>query len=330
MSLKVGILSFAHMHAYSYARSLKARPDARLVGIWDADAERGNQVATQFGTSFYAGTPALLQAVDAVIICSENLYHAPLAIEAARAGKHILCEKPLATTVADAQAMIAAARESGVQLMTAFPVRFAPAVQRARAAVVEGRLGRILAIKGTNRGSNPGGWFIQKELSGGGAVMDHTVHVVDLMRWFLGAEVATVYAEAGTRFGTPNCDDAGTLAMRFDSGVFATLDPSWSRPAAYPTWGDVTMEIVGTNGTLTLDAFAQSLTLYNNDAMKAQYLPWGSDMDTGLVDAFVTALTTGHPVPITGEDGLAAMAVALAAYRSSEEQRVIPLAEVAL
>lgn len=328
MSLKVGILSFAHMHAYSYAHSLKAHPGAQFVGVWDADATRGQKAAAEFEARFFPTVPALLAEVDAVIICSENVHHAPLAIEAARAGKHILCEKPLATTVADAQAMIAAAREAGVQLMTAFPCRYSPAVQRAKAAVAEGKLGRILAIKGTNRGTNPGGWFVQKELSGGGAVMDHTVHVVDLMRWFLGAEVENVYAEAATRFADQETDDCGTLAMRFDSGTFATLDPSWSRPKAYPTWGDVTMEIVGTNGTLTLDAFAQNLLLYNNDALKAQNLHWGSNMDTGLVDAFVTAVSTGQPVPITGEDGLAAMAVALAAYRSTEEQRTVKLAEV--
>ena len=114
----------------------------------------------------------------------------------------------------------------------------------------------VLAVKSTNHGMCPGDWFVQKELSGGGAVMDHTVHVADLLRDLLKAEAATVYAEISNQIRRSDTDDIGIMTIEFSNGVFATLDGSWSRPPkSYPTWGDVTMEVVGTTGTATMDMF---------------------------------------------------------------------------
>src|SRR5690606_7584928 len=117
-------ISFAHMHAYSYARVLTSTPGVELVGINDADAARGKQAAEHYGTRYFERLDDLFTApVDCVVICSPNAEHKEHAIAAARAGKHILCEKPIATRIEDAQAMIRAAEEHGVVLQTAFPVR---------------------------------------------------------------------------------------------------------------------------------------------------------------------------------------------------------------
>lgn len=316
--MRVAILSFAHMHAWSYAAALQQHPGAELALIWDEDGARGQQAASRFGCRFEPSLDAVLASdIGAVIITSANAHHKDLAIRAARAGKHILCEKPIATSVADGEAMIAAAREAGVQFMTAFPCRYSPPVIRVKKALEEGRIGQVLAIKGTNHGRMPGGWFTDKALAGGGAVMDHTVHVADLIRWFLGKEFTSVYAEASTRFYEVDIDDCGMLTMEMEGGVFVSLDPSWSRPPVYPTWGDVTMEIVGTGGTISLDAFSQSLTLYNNEDRAAAWVPYGADMDEGLVADFIRCATENTPPPITGEDGLRAMEVALLAYESA-------------
>ena len=328
MTLQIGILSFAHMHAASYAAALTAHPGATLVGIADPDPARGREMAARYGTAFFGSDDSLLgQTLDGVIITSENVYHRPLVEKAVVAGvKTILCEKPLATTVEDARAMVQLCADSGVRLATAFPCRYAPAFQRLRARVQAGAIGEVLAIRGTNRGSMPGGWFTDRALSGGGAVIDHTVHVADLNRVLLGREASKVQAEIGSGFYHQDWDDTGFLTINYEGGVFATLDTSWSRPKTFPTWGDVTMQVVGTGGVLDMDMFAQNLVHYDDLAGRTGWSHWGSGMDAGLVADFLR-LCSGEAAPdlATGEDGLRALAIALAAYRSAETGQPAPV-----
>lgn len=319
-TLKIGMISFAHGHAFSYLNALAQIPEVKVVGIADEVRSRVEGVAERFGVPYFADYRQLLaQDVDAVVICSENVYHAQLVIDAARAKKHVLCEKPLGTTMEEMAQMIAACKENGVQLMTAFPCRYLAAVVRAKEAIDEGEIGDIVAIKGTNHGGNPGGWFVDPSLSGGGALLDHTVHVMDLMHWILQSNVKEVYAYAATLFRENlEVEDAGMLHIKFANGVFAVLDTSWSRPKSFPTWGDVTMEIVGTKGVITVDGFAQKNDLFSNEAGKGQYTYWGDDMDAYMVRDFVSALLQGKEVPVTGEDGMKAAQVALAGYESAK------------
>lgn len=324
--MKIGMISFAHMHAYSYAAHLHAHPDVELAAIWDDDPARGTAAAEQFGGTFYEDLADLLATdLDAVVVCSENNKHRAHVVQAAQAGKHILCEKPIATTVPDAEAMLAACKDAGVILQIAYPVRFAPVVQRVRDIVQSGQLGEILAIKGTNHGQMPGGWFIEEELSGGGSATDHIVHVMDLIRWMLQDEVKNVYAELDTRFYDIAVEDCGMVSLELESGVIVTIDPSWSRPKTFPTWGDVTMEIVGTKGTLSVDAFKQALHYYNDCEGKTQSLPWAEDMDKRLIGDFVQCVKQEGEPSITGEDGLRTLEVVKAAYESSRTKQVVTL-----
>lgn len=326
MAVKIGIMSFAHMHALAYAHNIKEIPEAELFGIADDDDGRGRSMAENFGTRHFASHEALLREdIDAVIVTSENVKHKKLTLMAAKAGKHILCEKPIATSVSDAREMIDACNRNGVKLMTAFPCRYSPAMVRVKEEIDRGCIGELFGIKATNRGKNPGGWFIDPKLSGGGAIMDHTVHVVDLMRWLLKSEPVEVYAETSNRLFHGNYDDTGILSITFDNGVFSTLDTSWSRPESYPIWGDVTMEITGTNGMIILDMFAQNIIRYSGKTEKVETVPWGSDIDYGLIKDFVTTIASDVPVSITGEDGLKAMEVALGAYRSAETKAPVKL-----
>lgn len=325
--VKIGMMSFAHMHAWSYASSVVSREDTEMVGIADHDPDRAKLMAQSFGTRAFESYEALLSepGLDAVVICSENVRHRELCEMAAQAGKHVLCEKPLATTVADGEAMIAACARAGVQLMTAFPCRYSPVMQRLKETLESGDAGEVVAIRGTNRGRNPGGWFINKAESGGGATMDHTVHVTDLMRWMLQDEVKEVYAEVSNNISHLDFDDVGFLSLTFERGVFGTLDASWSRPKTFPTWGDVTLDVITDRGTLSMDMFAQNLVVYSDAKNSVSWHNWGGSMDDGLLGAFATAVREGSPVPITGLDGLRAAEVALAAYRSAELLKPITL-----
>lgn len=327
MAIKVGIMSLAHLHADSYAHCLLTNPRAEFVGLADHDPERAARKAEQYGVRCFESYEALLESgIEAVLICSENVRHHPLALMAARAGKHILCEKPLATRVADGQAMIDACREAGVLLFTAFPCRFSPAMARLKALVEAGEVGEVLALRGTNRGWNPLGWFNDPELAGGGAMMDHTVHVADLMRWLLKAEVEEVYAEIGNNMYHAGYEDTAMLTLTFTNGVFATLDSSWSRPRTFPTWGDVTLAVIGTKGIIEMDLFAQYMTYYDDKSGRVRQLFWGDNLDYQMVEEFLRAIE-GEEVSIlaTGEDGVRAVEVAIAGYESARQGAPVKL-----
>ncbi len=315
--LRVGIASFAHGHAFSYAAALTSIPGAAFSGIWDGNAERGRAAAERFGVPLFAQLDDLLAASDTIIVASENIHHKPIVLAAARAGVPALCEKPLATTAADAREMVTACHEAGVLLGTAFPVRYSPTMRRLRAAVQSGACGQTLMSRATNRGTYPGGWFSQQELSGGGALIDHIVHVADLLRWIWGVEFKDVYAEADTRYHNLPVDDCGLLLITMSDGMIVSLDPSWSRPnKAFPTWGDVTMEITGTSGTASIDVFAQNVELFSNERVRAQLVSWGDNTDRLLIADWLQAVRNGGPAPVSGEDGLRAVELVEAAYRS--------------
>jgi UDP-N-acetylglucosamine 3-dehydrogenase len=324
VSVRVGIVSFAHVHAPPYAGVLASLDAADFIGVADDDVSRGREAAERFGVRYFADARGLFDEVDAVVVCSENRNHARDAVTALESGVHVLCEKPISTTVEDAWAMIQTSADTGRQLRTAFPVRYLPAVGQAREIVRAGGLGRVLAVNGTNHGRIPGGWFIDPEMAGGGAVMDHTVHVADALRWLLDAETRSVYAEIGTFFGAEGVDDGAILTLELEGGViadgaFATIDPSWSRGEGYPTWGDVTLRITGTSGTLEVDAFAQRITTFDHEAKITAWTHTGEDMNVLMLEDFVRGVAEGSAAGASGVDGLRALEIVLAAYRSAED-----------
>jgi myo-inositol 2-dehydrogenase / D-chiro-inositol 1-dehydrogenase len=323
--VRIGMISFAHSHGYSYLRELMKMEDVQVVGLYDPEYERVSQHVKEWGIPYYDDHHKLLAAhIDAVVICSENAEHGRFTADAAKAGKHVLCEKPLGISTEQMQQMIAVCQEHGVQLMTAFPCRYLAAVIDAKAAVEDGAIGDIVAIKGTNRGRMPGRWFIDPALSGGGAVLDHTVHVMDLMNWFLDTEPEEVYAEVGELFhDNLGIDDAGVIHVKFRNGALGILDPSWSRPVGYVRGADVTMEIIGTKGVISVDGFAQANEIFYSESGKTFRSFWGDGMDGPLIRDFVSALREGVPVPISGQDGLRSTAVAIAAYESAKLGRPV-------
>jgi predicted dehydrogenase len=331
-SVRIGMLSFAHGHAYSYASALTTLPSVEIAGIYDADMDRGQGAAKRFATTYFPDIDALLeQELDGVIICSENAYHASMVLQAAPHVRNILCEKPIATTVADARTMVDSCHETNTRLQIAFPVRFSPSIQHLKALLTRQELGEIYSVKCTNHGSMPDGWFQDPGLAGGGAVIDHTVHVIDLLRWFWQTEVAEVYAEVGRGIlhRDIEIDDAGLLSFQLANGIYGTLDTSWSRPSSYPTWGDVKIEVVAERGVITVDALRQALSVSSDTWGKMRWVNWGSDMDHALISDFIEMIQTDRPPSITGEDGLKALEVALAAYRSAANHRPIAIGPVA-
>lgn len=320
--VRIGLLSAAHVHADAYADLLAAMPGVELIGLGDDDDDRGRSFAQLHGIRYLGGRDALLEArPDAVVVASPNAHHRYDIEAIAAAGIGVLCEKPLATTVEDAVAIVRVCRSAGVPLMTAFPMRFSPPVLSVAGSVRDGTIGRVCAVAAVNQGELPSrhrAWFGDPQLAGGGAVMDHTVHVIDLLRWMLDLEVSEVYAATNRILHADRAqvETGGLLLVHFGE-VIVTIDCSWSRPDTYPTWGGLGMEIVGEAGVLELDAFRQRFTLHAAGTPNARWVHWGSDANAGMLRAFVETLRTRAEAPITGLDGLRAVEVVAAAYRSA-------------
>jgi len=327
--IRIGILSLAHHHGEAYLSSLRHMDGVELAGLADDDSMRGQTVASQNHTQYFHTFEDLLEAKpDGVIICTENNRHRPLVEMAASRGIHVLCEKPIATSLDDAYAIVAACEKAGVLLMTAFPMRFSAPMLEIKARLDQGDFGDVYCFNATNQGELPTkhrAWFVDPELAGGGAMMDHTVHLVDIMRWFTGSEVATVYARSNRIFHADAVQvETGALEMlTFQNNVFATIDASWSRPQYWPTWGGLTFEMVTQRGAVLVDAFRQNLNIYRHDRERSHWSYWGSDMNHAMLSEFAAAIRENRQPRVTGLDGLRAVEATLAAYESDRTGKTI-------
>lgn len=315
MPVRVGILGVGHVHAPSYVHC--ANVAGELVGHWDKDAGLRKSFAAH-GSTPWGDLGALLDACDAVVIAGENLDHADLIEAAASRGRSVLCEKPLAATADQHERIERAIAGSGVLFMTAFPCPYAPSFESAVAKIKAGEIGKVLSVCATNHGKCPGGWFTDPAKSGGGAMVDHVVHVADLLRRLLHEDPLRVFAMTGHNMYSEEWEDTAMLTVEFPSGVFATIDSSWSRPKSYKTWGDVTMKIVGEKGVIELDLFVQSLDAYSDSKGSCGQIGYGSNLDLAMVADFLKAHETGSVPRATLADGLAASLVARRAYESAE------------
>jgi predicted dehydrogenase len=329
--IKIGVLSFAHHHGEAYIYNLRHMEGVELLGVADDDPIRGRRIAVQIQAPYFPTYEDLLEAKpDGVIICTENNRHRALVEMAASRGIHILCEKPIATTLEDARAIVDICDKTGVLLMTAFPMRFSAPLLEIKARLDNGDFGDVYCFNGTNRGELPTkhrAWFVDPILAGGGAIMDHTVHLVDIMRWFIGSEVATMYARSNKIFHADEVQvETGALEMlTFENGVFATIDASWSRPQYWPTWGGLDFEMVTQRGAVIVDAFRQNLNVYRHDWQRSNWAYWGSDSNHAMVSEFVAAIRENRSPRVTGLDGLRAVEAALAAYESDRTGQTVQI-----
>ncbi|WP_225333194.1 Gfo/Idh/MocA family protein [Halomicrobium urmianum] len=315
---RVGICSTAHLHHAAYAPILQGMDGVEFLGVADGDEERGRSAAEALGCD-YREPDELLDAADGVVVCSTNAAHREWIERAGERGTHVLSEKPLAPTVDEARAAVEAAEDAGIRLGVAMPLRFSEPIRRAEDALAAGELGDLYAISGTNRGEMPGGWFTDPEESGGGAIMDHTAHVVDVVHDLTEREVAEVYAESGSRFHDVPVEDVNVLSMTLEDGTQFLLDGSWSRPDEWPTWGGATLELQGRDGTMAVDCFGQTLEYVGSQGeTDTETAFWGRDPNAGLIEDFVASLREGRDPEISGEEAVRIVAVIEAAYESVE------------
>lgn len=327
--IDLSIVSFEHVHAPHYLECLRGIPGVRVVALAELDGTRlepyGRLLA---GVRIFCDHRRMLQEVSlhGVIICSSNAKHKAAVIDCARAGIPVLCEKPLAAKTADAREMLAICQAHDVLLGMCFPARFSPALHQAKQLIHGGELGKVLAVKSTNRGTMPGGWFVDPQLAGGGAIMDHAVDVVDVLRWLFEAEFTQVFSHAATRLYDLAVEDVGLLTLEMSNEVFVTLDTSWSRPhRSFPIWGDVSLTVIGTEGVLKLEFFPWTLNYYSEDAGKHLAIACDGDLNRRLLENFVKSIGRETTISAAGLDGLRALEVVEAAYKSIAAKKAIAL-----
>jgi UDP-N-acetylglucosamine 3-dehydrogenase len=337
----LGIISYAHPHASRYAATIAASLGAELVGIagLGINADQAAEEAERYGIPYYADYRDLLarDELTGVYVGTEPRRHLEMVREAAARGKHVLCDKPIALTLEEADEIIRLSREAGVKLMVPFNPRFQLPLIKVRKALDGGEIGDLVSIfaikygKLPTRMPGPGefGWFLNPDQAGGGGFLDIGIHTVDAMRWLAGSEARRVCAHIGAVLHQDLAvDDLGLMTIEFENGVVGALSAGWANPDGYPTWLDVRFEILTTEGAFLIDSPYHDYWCYDSTRAEKQYW-WRRDVD-GLVDEFARAIREDREPAITGEDARTVLAIALAAYESARTGRVARFLEEGL
>ena len=267
--------------------------------------------------------------IDAVDLCLPHDLHADMMIRAAQAGKHILCEKPLAMTIADCDRMIAAAREHNVVLMHGENVRLLAHVERAAQMVQEGLIGRLVGIQGTfaywQRAHMNQGWRGKTSQAGGGMLIDGGIHLVDAMR-HIGGDVTAVQAMTGAyREDTGDGEDLAIINLRYAGGHYGQVF------ACHSTQGRGAgpfMTLYGTEGVITLDAPGRDSILLSRPGQEVHSESWPSSWQSSFVREaahFLDVLQNGVPLRATPQDGRENLRLVLAAYESARTGQEVAL-----
>lgn len=339
---KIGIIGCGKIAQVRHIPEYAANPDAELAGYYDFNRERAQQLADGYGGRVYDSYQEMLAdpAIDAVSVCVANDAHAEVTVAALEAGKHVLCEKPMAMSLAECEQMVAAAKKSGKYLMVGHNQRLVKAHARARQLVSEGAIGDIVTFKtafahaGPETWSiDPGSdvWFFDKQKAVLGAMADLGIHKTDLIQYLTGTRVAEVMAYLGTidkKDGSGNLievDDNAICIYRMDNGVMGTMTASWT---CYGNEDNSTI-LYGTKGVMKIYAEkGYSIVIEGRDGERIMY-----DIDaiqtndnqtaSGVIDMFVKALVTDTPPEISGEEALSAMQAVFAAVESAETGKSI-------
>jgi myo-inositol 2-dehydrogenase/D-chiro-inositol 1-dehydrogenase len=333
--LNVGIIGagrIGQVHAETLAFRL---PESSIVSIADVHLEAAQKVAARCGIPTVAESSAEILAdpqVEAVLICSSTDTHADLIVQAAQAGKHIFCEKPIAYSLDKIDQALAAVKSAGVQLQVGFNRRFDPNFARVRRAVVSGEIGapRLMHIVSRDPAPPPLAYIRVS----GGMFMDMTIHDFDMARFLIGDEVEEIYAAGGVtidpEIGKAGDLDTALVVLRFRNGVIGTIDNS--RQAAYGY--DQRVEILGSLGSIATNNLYPNQAVISTAKSVRKDLPLNFFMErytesfAAELRSFVAAVRESRPTEVTGVDGRIPVVMALAARKSYDEHRIVRLQEV--
>jgi predicted dehydrogenase len=322
-----------------HARALRRTPGAKLCGVVSRDRSRGEAFAARHGIPRVHGDHrALLEDRELDVICVglPNDQHERVVLDAARAKKHVICEKPLATSLEEGERMVAACREAGVMLALGVELCFIPKFVRCREIVASGALGRIYQVHQREQHGGPHSpWFYTREQAGGGILMDMGCHSIEVTRYVLDyPKPLAVYARMSNELHpTSELEDHCTLLLELDGGVVALLEPSWALPGGMESH----LDLFGTEGVLYADLLrGTGMRMYSERGLPEDPLGsqrWSIQDPDWLwsngypqeMEHFLECARSGARPRVSGEDGLVQLEISYAAYESAATGRRVEL-----
>ena len=329
----VGVGRIGRLHAEHLAYRI---PQARLLAVSDVVVEAAQKAAADLGVPIATRDHRAIMDnpdIEAVVICSSTDTHSLMIEEAAAAGKHIFCEKPIDFDLARIDRALAAVDKAGVKLQIGFNRRFDPNFRRVRELVASGKIGRPHILRITSRDPQPPPIAYVKV--SGGMFLDMTIHDFDMARYLIGSEVEEVYTAAGVmvdpEIGKAGDVDTAVITLRFENGAIGTIDNS--RRAVYGY--DQRVEVFGSGGAISVDNNYPNTAVVSDGQRIQRDLPLNFFIERYVesyiveVKEFIECVVKDTPPPVTGIDGRIPVVMGYAAGKSYAEHRPVRLSEIA-
>lgn len=297
-----------------HVRNFSQMPDVELVGVADLDKTRLKFVQTKFGVPGYTDYKQLFsQGLDAVTIAVPTTLHEKVACDALSRGLHVLVEKPIASTMEEAQTMISVAEKEAVKLMVGHVTRFDPTIIKLKSMIDTGDLGRVVSLSAKRVGPH------HPRIRDVGIIIDLGVHDIDIISYLYGERARRVVAVAGRTFHT--FEDYASILMTFDENKPGLIDTNWLSPHKVRK-----LTAVGTKSIVDVDYIEGSLRNYDSEWVRDAKIEGKEPLQTEL-EAFLHCIKKDTEVPITGEDGLYTLKVALSAIKSYKKGEEVSLSD---
>ncbi len=333
----VGVLGCGSITRYRHGPEYAAREDVEIAGFFDVNRERAEETAERFGGRVYESPEEMFAdpSIEAISVCTPNFTHAQYTLAALEAGKHVLCEKPMAQSLEETRAMLAAEKRSGKTLMLGHNQRMMAAHRKARELLENGAIGKPLFFQCNFKHSGPENWSVEKSNSTWffdksraqfGVMGDLGAHKIDLIRFLTGQEIDSVFASMMTLDkkypdGTPiSLEDNVVCQFRMDNGMPGIMHFSWTNYGQE----DNSTVIYGDSGVMKIYGdYADDIVLEMRDNTTVKYQVGAAStnqnqLKSGVIDEFVTSLLEGRAPIVTGIDGHNTLAVIESAIQSDQ------------
>lgn len=316
--LRIGLIGGGRMGGF-HLETWEQIPGTTVVALAEPDERRARERIGRRPIAWAPSHAELLARddIDAVAICTPSATHAAIALEAIASGRHVLVEKPIATTLEDGLRMAAAARRAGVKLMVGHVERFNPATGRLADLVRDGHVGDVFRVHATRVGPLP------TRIRDAGVAVDLAIHDLDLMQFVLGEDITVVYAD-GARFCHPTCEDFITCLLRFgDHGAFGLLDVNWLTPEPRRE-----LTVIGERGMVTASLLTQEVWITDPAGATRRLAPSRVDPLRRELEAFAACVRDDTPEPVSAYDGCRTLIAALAVQDSAAHGRQVRLLDM--
>ena len=301
----------------NHVRVYHKMEEANLMGVSDVSERALKKIEKKYDAKGYTDYCELLAnpEIEVVSVCVPTTFHHDVVMEAIRHKKHVLVEKPIAFTLTEAEEMIAAAKEAGVILATGHVERFNPAVQKAKELIDDGVIGDIVSAFAKRVGPLP------PRIKDVGVSIDLAIHDLDIMNYLFEEEITQVYGTMNSSFDDSEFEDHAEIMVSFDNESTGIIEVNWLTP-----YKRRELELTGTAGIISVDYIQQSIEVFGKFAQDIEIVH--EEPLKGELKSFLNSVVEEKEPVITGEDGLKALKMVIAANKSSKEHRPISLDEL--